>query len=139
MNRIDFQSLSDLRIADARALLEAGRFGGAFYFTGIAIECGLKAAIAKQTAAHDFPPKPELVRSIYVHSLGDLLKHALLDQQLDRDCIPEPELRRNWDVVKSWTVEARYSSVATEQTARDMFSSASDIKTGVLTWLKIHW
>ena len=139
MNRTEFQRLSDLRIEDARALLDAGRFGGAYYFSGIAIECGLKAAIAKQTSVHDFPPKPEFVRSIYVHSLGDLLKHALLEQQLNQDCEPQPELRRNWDVVKSWTIDARYSSTATEQTARDMLFAASDPNTGVLTWLKTHW
>jgi HEPN domain-containing protein len=47
--------LANERIADAEALLQAGRFGGAYYFSGLAVECALKARIASKTNASDFP------------------------------------------------------------------------------------
>jgi HEPN domain-containing protein len=47
MNRADLQSLSNLRLADARALLSAGRFAAAYYLAGYAVECALKACIAR--------------------------------------------------------------------------------------------
>ena len=79
------------------------------------------------------------MRGMYVHSLGDLLRHAQLERQLAIDTAGKQNLRRNWDVVRGWTVDARYSSTATKQTATELFFSASDLKTGVLTWLKLHW
>lgn len=39
MNRADLQTLSDLRLADGEALLQAGRFAGAYYMLGYAVEC----------------------------------------------------------------------------------------------------
>lgn len=139
MNRVDFQHLSEMRLEDARALLDAARYGGAYYFTGIAVECGIKAAIAKLTAAHDFPPKPDVVKKYDVHSLAELLKHAGLEKQLSLDSQALPLLRRNWDVIKSWEVDDRYSSTASAQTATDMLVSASDPNSGVIPWLKAHW
>ena len=139
MNRSDFQLLSQIRIEDAQALFAARRFGGAYYFTGVAVECALKAAIAKLTAAHDFPPKPELVRGYYVHSLSDLLKHAGLEQQLTGDSMAMPELKRNWDTLKGWGIDARYSAASTAQTAGGILMAAANPQTGVLTWLKAFW
>ena len=57
MNRIDLQKLAEDRIADAAALLNAGRWSAAYYLAGYAVECALKACIAKQTQAGDFPDK----------------------------------------------------------------------------------
>jgi hypothetical protein len=45
--RRDFKSLADLRIEDARLLLRSGRQQGAYYLCGYAVECALKACIAK--------------------------------------------------------------------------------------------
>ncbi|HEY1256987.1 MAG TPA: hypothetical protein VGF01_19635, partial [Terracidiphilus sp.] len=33
------------------------------------VECALKAAIARRTQRHEFPPKPTVVRGIYDHDL----------------------------------------------------------------------
>src|SRR3712207_6924003 len=48
-----------LRLAEARALLDAGFPDGAYYLAGYGVECGLKACIARQTRQHDFPPRSE--------------------------------------------------------------------------------
>lgn len=43
MNRSDFPQLSQIRIEEAKALLDAGLCGGAHYLAGCAVECVLQA------------------------------------------------------------------------------------------------
>ena len=57
MNRTDFQKLAEERIAEAKILLDAGKWSGAYYLAGYAVECALKACIAKMTKSEDFPDK----------------------------------------------------------------------------------
>ncbi len=64
MNRKDLQSLADERLGDAKVLLASNRYGGAYYLVGYAVECGLKACIAKLTQAEDFYDKT-LARNIF--------------------------------------------------------------------------
>jgi hypothetical protein len=61
MNRNDFQQLADVRIDEALALLGQGKFDGAYYLAGYAVECGLKACIARLTSQDDYPPKPKFI------------------------------------------------------------------------------
>jgi HEPN domain-containing protein len=49
MNRTDLQQLAELRIKEARILLDGDSYSGAYYLAGYAIECALKACIAKRT------------------------------------------------------------------------------------------
>jgi hypothetical protein len=65
MNRTDFQKLTELRLNEANTLLGGKCYEGAYYLTGYAVECALKACIAKQTQQHDFPIKNS--DKIYVH------------------------------------------------------------------------
>ncbi len=51
MDRADFQRLALDHIADAKALLAARRWGGAYYLAGYAVECGLKACILVRVAS----------------------------------------------------------------------------------------
>ena len=46
MNRSDFQQLADVRIDEAAVLFAQGKYDGAYYLAGYAVECGLKACIA---------------------------------------------------------------------------------------------
>jgi len=62
MNRLDLQQLAWERSGDAQELLAAGRWSGAYYLCGYAVECGLKACIAKLSRLHDFPGVISLVR-----------------------------------------------------------------------------
>ena len=57
MNRIDFQEIAELRLRESKALLAAGFPDGAYYLAGYAVECALKACIAKRSQEHDFPEK----------------------------------------------------------------------------------
>lgn len=49
MFRKDFQDLAMVRVREAEMLLAAGLFDGAYYLAGLAVECALKACIAKAT------------------------------------------------------------------------------------------
>lgn len=55
LNRELLQQLSEQHLGDAQVLLEQKRWPGAYYLAGYAVECALKACIAKLTTAHDFP------------------------------------------------------------------------------------
>jgi hypothetical protein len=57
MNRIDLQNLANERIAEAKILLDAGKWSGAYYLAGYAVECGLKACIANLLKTENFPEK----------------------------------------------------------------------------------
>jgi hypothetical protein len=139
VNRTDFQLLADLRVADAQALLDAGRFDGAYYLAGYAVECALKACIASQIKEHDFPDK-KVVLDSYEHNLEKKLlpisgaKQKLLDQ-----FATNPELERNWNVVKDWSEQTRYEHGIAEVKARDLLNAITDPANGVLPWLKTVW
>jgi hypothetical protein len=90
MNRIDFQQIAEIRLQESKALLAAGFPEGAYYLAGYAVECALKACIAKRTQQYDFPDK-KLVDKSYTHDveklldaagLGDLLKKALAEMRI---------------------------------------------------------
>lgn len=138
MNRLDFQQLAEDRIADAQALLDAGRWSAAYYLAGYAVECALKACIAKQTNLHDFPDK-DRTSSAYTHSLVGLAKVALLDKDLRKtQREANPGLYSNWPVVKDWSEQARYKQTD-EKTARELYLAITNLDGGVLPWIKQNW
>jgi HEPN domain-containing protein len=51
MNRADFHKLAEIRIKEARVLLDRKCYAGAYYLAGYAVECALKACIARKTQA----------------------------------------------------------------------------------------
>jgi len=76
LNRFELRQLAEDRIADAAILLASGRWSGAYYLAGYALECGLKACIARLTTQDDFPRDRSLWRSAYTHNLEKLLRAA---------------------------------------------------------------
>jgi hypothetical protein len=83
--RRDFQQLARLRLREARQLIGSGNPEGGYYLTGLAVECALKACIAKNTRRHDFPPNQGAIRDIYTHDLPKLIGAARLQAALDAD------------------------------------------------------
>jgi hypothetical protein len=55
--RKDFQLLSDKRLAEAQSLFRARHYEGSYHLAGLAVECAVKACIAKQTRRFEFPDK----------------------------------------------------------------------------------
>jgi HEPN domain-containing protein len=139
LNRTDLQQLADDRVQDAVALLKTDRWSAAYYICGYAIECGLKACIAKQTNLREFPDKAVAEKS-YTHDLTKLLDMAGLKLQLQLDTTPaaNPALGINWQLVKDWNERARYQQ-KTEPQARRLYQAVNHNADGVLIWIKNHW
>ena len=138
MNRVDLQTLAETRLADGALLLEAGRHAGAYYLLGYAVECALKAAVAKHVREHDFPDK-KLVVDSHTHDLAKLLFLTGLRESLEAKAAAEPNFAINWGTVVSWNEASRYSTSITDTMAREFHSAVTDPKSGVLTWLRAFW
>jgi len=133
--RTDFQLLAELRAKEAAVLARNGNEEGAHYLAGLAIECALKACIAKKTKAEEFPHKGNSEK-VYIHVLNDLLQLAELADLLDRDMKTNTALATNWNTVKGWNVESRYETTGLKGT--DMLKAVNS-QDGVLQWIKQHW
>ena len=135
-NRKEFQILAELRVHEAGLLLKNGAEQGAYYLGGFAVECALKACIAKQTEQHEFPPDRKYTDKAYSHDLKELLKLAGLGDRLVADMVGKPGLGASWNVVKDWSVESRYETSGLK--AMEMYNAVTS-PDGVLRWLRLHW
>jgi len=136
LTRRDFQRLADLRAREAGSLLRSRNPIGAYYLGGYAVECALKACIAKMARRHEFPLKADYVRRLYTHDLEELLKLAELDEQLKNDMKKNIALAKNWLVVKGWTEGSRYKT--TRLNGKDLHAAIVGTD-GVLLWIKQRW
>src|SRR5260370_20629525 len=101
VNRTYLQQLADVRIEEARALLTLGvpLPDGAYYLAGYAVECALKACIARRYAEHDWPEK-QFVADSHTHNIMALVKLAGLEPERAVDATANVALGANWQVVK---------------------------------------
>ena len=97
MDRRDLQELAKVRLKEAAALHRLGLFDGAYYLAGYAVECALKACIAKGTQRHEFPDKKK-VESSHSHNLRELIRVAGLDDARVEQISQDPNFKTNWDV-----------------------------------------
>lgn len=137
MNRYDFQKLARIRLEEAKVLLRNGKHEGCYYLCGYAVECALKACIAKMTKRYDFPDKGVL-QGAYTHDLTTLLKMARLETAIDAESKRDREFKVNWYVVKQWSEQSRYE-VPDRKQAEDLFNAVADRKHGVLRWIRQYW
>jgi len=137
LNRNDFQQLADVRIAEAAALLGQGMYDGAYYLAGYAIECALKACVAKLTNQYDFPDK-QLANRCFTHNIEELVKVAGLEAQRDTDVAADADLKTNWTTVKDWSEASRYARKTLAE-AQGIYDAITEATHGVLPWLKLHW
>jgi hypothetical protein len=143
MNRQYFQRLADLRLREARALLAAELPDGAYYLAGYAVECALKACIAKMTQQHDFPDK-KLADKSYTHDVERLLDAAGLSESLKNDFAKNADLELDWETVREWSEQSRYDLFEGDQmgglvTAQLLIDSVESEKGGVLRWIRQSW
>jgi HEPN domain-containing protein len=139
LNRREFKKLAGIRIADAKALLKTGRnASGAYYLAGYAVECALKACIARKTKAGDWPAKPEEMRKMYSHSLIDLFALADLAVLRDQEVRNNPVFAGYWGAVKDWSEQKRYEE-STQRQAEILFTAITDSQDGVLPWIQQYW
>lgn len=134
MNRSDFQRLARIRLREARLLLENGYYDGAYYLGGYAVECALKACIAKKTRRYDFPERD--ANKYYVHTLEKLA--WLASPVLDIDLKSSVGISANWAILTKWTHESRYAAIS-EQEAWNLIKAVSDRRERVLRCIRRHW
>lgn len=137
VDRRDLQLLARIRLREARALLKAGRSDGAYYLAGYAVECGLKACIAKGTHRYEFPDKKRVDAS-HTHNLRELARIANLEQVRLDEAKRNPAFRNNWDLVQEWSEQSRYRR-SDAATAHGLLNAIGDGKYGVMAWIKRHW
>jgi HEPN domain-containing protein len=137
VNRAELQRLAKERISDAKILLAARHWSGAYYLAGYGVECALKACIAKLMKSEEFPDKT-FAEKCWTHNLPQLLGLAELKADLDIDTLADPDLADNWDTVKEWNESSRYART-TKAKAENLYESIIDRKHGVLLWLKARW
>ena len=139
MNRPDFRNLALTRLQDAQALLAKRRFSAAYYLAGYAVECALKACVAKKTKRHDFPPEPDFVRrDCYTHDLERLLKTNGLDGIFRKRVTGDPSFAENWSIVQDWSEESRYDTHSAYE-AKRLLVAIVDATNGVLECIKPYW
>jgi HEPN domain len=134
MLRCDFQRLARARVADAKILFAAGRHDAAYYLAGLAVECALKARIARATARYQFPDR-RIAERAFTHDLGKLLDFAGLRPDLER---APPSLQQDWELVSNWSVDVRYKAGLDATQCRKYLRAVTD-RGGILPWLKQRW
>jgi len=147
MNRKHLQQLTKLRVEEAKVLYKNGYFDGAYYLLGYAIECALKACIAKQTQQYDFPDK-KLANDSHTHDLIKLLKLAGLKEELDN--LDDNNIKANWSAIINvnlssegeevvWSESIRYTYGITAQQIESFLSAITDQNKGILQWIEKYW
>ncbi|MGC9950045.1 MAG: HEPN domain-containing protein [Bryobacteraceae bacterium] len=137
MDRKDLRSLSLVRPSEAGALLKAGLPDGAYYLAGYAVECALKACIAKETQRYEFPEKKR-VNASHTHDLEELVRVADLQTALRTATKSDPLLLKYWDIVESWSEQSRYGKHSAES-APALIEAIGDRSHGVIKWVKRYW
>jgi HEPN domain-containing protein len=137
VNRAELQWLAKERIREAKVLLDAQHWSGAYYLAGYAVECALKACIAKRMQAEEFPDKT-LAEKCWTHNLPQLLGLTGLKDDFAAAMQADTDLRDNWDIVKAWTEASRYARKK-RAAAQDLYDAITDRKHGVFAWLKPYW
>lgn len=129
--------LAEARIREAGALLTAGEWSGAYYLAGYAIECGLKARIARSFGRFSMPDLA-LVKNSYTHDLTALVSVAQLKGQLEAAELADPAFAVNWALVKDWNETSRYETW-TDVEANELYQAITQRGHGVFRWIKANW
>ena len=137
MDRSDFQQLAEVRAKEAQSLFEQDQYDGAYYLAGYAVECALKACIAKATKQYEFPDK-NLANKAFTHDLANLVQLASLENELETATQSNPDLGKNWNTTKDWSEAARYDRHV-RQKAEDLLIAVLDSESGILLWLRERW
>ena len=138
MERTDLHAISRQRKREAAALLRAQLYGGAYYLAGYAVECALKACIAKRTRRHEFPDRNVAI-SAWTHDLDRLVDLAGLDAELAKDMAANPALRVNWGTVSEWKETARSDLTITPDKAKELYFACTRRNIGILSWIRRRW
>jgi HEPN domain-containing protein len=123
----DLRAIAAARLEDARVLLAAGRFDGAAYLCGYAVELALKARICETLGWSGFPETSkefQPYQSLRTHSLEVLLTFTGQQHSVKANYLAE------WSTVAAWDPESRYKpiGIVAETEAQRMINSATKLQ-----------
>lgn len=107
---VELDGIAAARLEDAEALWRTGRFDGASYLCGYAVEAALKARICRVLDWDQFPSSPnefQAYRSFRTHDLDVLLRLSGQERRV------KAEHWDSWSAVAVWTSDSRYNAVGT--------------------------
>lgn len=126
----DLDNIAAARLEDAKTLLVAGRFDGATYVCGYAVEVSLKARICRVLNWSDFPSTGsefQAYRSFQTHDLDVLLHLSGQEERVKQQHFAP------WNAVAAWKAEWRYNVVGTtEQREAAAMIRAAEVLLAVL-------
>lgn len=99
------RDLAKVRLEDARVLSRQGRFDGAAYIVGYAVELALKARICKTLGWPAFPESRgefQDLQSFKTHNLAVLLRLSGMESKVKTLHF------QAWSAVENWSPESRY-------------------------------
>ncbi len=142
MNRTDLQRLAQVRLDDAQVLLKGGRWAAAYYLTGYAVECALKACLLRHLGESPavFGEVGYLKRltDCWTHDLEKLVALAGLTTDFGVSCGANPILDFHWGVTKDWEETSRYQE-KNEAQAKALYEAVTHDPHGVFRWIVPHW
>lgn len=104
----ELTSIARSHLKDANVLLSKGRYDGAAYLCGYAVEIALKARIVKTLKWSGFPAEShefqrfDALKAFKSHKLEMLLYFTAWDSKI------KLKLPAEWSEVKQWDPESRY-------------------------------
>src|SRR6266542_3130581 len=108
ISRADLAQIARARLRDAEILFASGRYDGAVYLCGYAIEVKLKARICRTLQWPAFPSTRhefQDLTSFRTHDLEVLLHLSGISERI------LSTLRKEWDEITEWEPEMRYNLV----------------------------
>jgi len=121
------------RLDDARTLLNAGRWRGAMYMSGYAVECLIKTKLMQNYSCRNlYELENELQRrgilashaTIFTHHLELLLRLTQAFDRLKQNQVLWPQ----FNIINRWVPAWRYTSdLANRQDAEDFLEAVLDI------------
>lgn len=123
---LELRRIARGRLKDAEVLLTAGRYDGAIYLCGYAIETALKARICRALKWLGYPSTRkefEGYQSFRTHDLDILLRLSGIESKIKTKHFAE------WSIVATWDSNVRYRPIgsASSQDAADMIKSTKVI------------
>jgi hypothetical protein len=137
LTKAEFQELAEARLVEAKALLDLGKWDGAYYLAGYAVELA-KACIFKMLMGTDAFPDKEFSKNCYTHAVKRLVGLARLDGPRKTATDADPDLLTNWALARDWSEEKRYHRIDKTE-AEALYTAIADGAHGVLPWIKTRW
>ncbi len=137
MNRRDLQTLANTRLREAQALYRVRQFSGAYYLAGYALECALKACIAKKFRRYEFPDK-KIVNDSWTHDLRKLAVVAGIDDVRVQRAGADDIFGKNWELGTAWSEDSRYR-IIDKASSKALLDAIMEEQHGLLPWIKQLW